>query len=85
MITSPPYGDSQTTVAYGQYSRLAAEWIGLPNARKIDKLAMGGQHSKETLADSPILPAVDKFVQLMKSERGRCRRFTLTLGVASIQ
>ncbi|MCY3741955.1 MAG: DNA methyltransferase [Candidatus Poribacteria bacterium] len=44
VITSPPYGDSQTTVAYGQYSRLAAEWIGLPNARKIDKLAMGGQH-----------------------------------------
>ena len=44
VITSPPYGDSQTTVAYRQYSRLAAEWIGLPNARKVDKLAMGGQH-----------------------------------------
>ena len=60
VITSPPYGDSPTTVAYGQYSRFAAEWIGLPNARKIDKLSMGGQHSDESLADSPILPAIDK-------------------------
>ncbi|MXV73732.1 DNA methyltransferase [Candidatus Poribacteria bacterium] len=70
VITSPPYGDSQTTVAYGQYSRLAAEWIGLPNARKIDKLAMGGQHSKEILKDSPISPAVDK-IRLVDEKRAR--------------
>ena len=60
VITSPPYGDSQTTVAYGQFSRLAAEWIGLPNARKVDKLAMGGLRSKETLTDSPVSSAVEK-------------------------
>jgi len=60
VITSPPYGDSQTTVAYGQFSRLAAEWIGLPNARKVDKLAMGGLRSKETLTDSPVSAAVNK-------------------------
>jgi len=60
VITSPPYGDSQTTVAYGQFSRLAAEWIGLPNARKVDKLAMGGTRSKETLTDSPVSAAVEK-------------------------
>ena len=30
VITSPPYGDSHTTVAYGQFSRLSAEWLGLP-------------------------------------------------------
>ena len=59
-MTSPPYGDSQTTVAYGQFSRLAAEWIGLPNARKVDKLAMGGTRSKETLTDSPVSAAVEK-------------------------
>ena len=58
VITSPPYGDSHTTVAYGQFSRLAAEWIGLPNARKIDKLTMGGQHSKEILTDSPVTEAI---------------------------
>ena len=70
VITSPPYGDSQTTVAYGQYSRLAAEWIGLPNARKIDKLAMGGQHSKKILKDSPISPAIDK-IRLVDEKRAR--------------
>ena len=60
VMTSPPYGDSQTTVAYGQFSRLAAEWIGLPNARKVDKLAMGGTRSKETLTASPVSSAVEK-------------------------
>ena len=60
VITSPPYGDSQTTVAYGQFSRLAAEWIGLPNARKVDKIAMGGIRSKETLIGSPVSSAVEK-------------------------
>ena len=70
VITSPPYGDSQTTVAYGQYSRLAAEWIGLPNARKIDKLAMGGQHSEEALTDSPISSAIDK-IRLVDEKRAR--------------
>ncbi|MDE2698017.1 MAG: DNA modification methylase, partial [Gemmatimonadota bacterium] len=27
VITSPPYGDSKTTVAYGQYSSFGSEWI----------------------------------------------------------
>jgi hypothetical protein len=28
VVTSPPYGDSQTTVAYGQFSRLVLQWLG---------------------------------------------------------
>ncbi|WP_202707737.1 hypothetical protein [Sporosalibacterium faouarense] len=28
IITSPPYGDSKSTVAYGQFSRLSIQWIG---------------------------------------------------------
>ncbi|MYB64683.1 DNA methyltransferase [Candidatus Poribacteria bacterium] len=60
VITSPPYGDSQTTVAYGQFSRLSAEWIGLPDARKIDKIAMGGQRTSQTLQNSPISNAINK-------------------------
>lgn len=27
ILTSPPYGDSKTTVAYGQYSRLPWQWL----------------------------------------------------------
>ena len=42
VLTSPPYGDSRTTVAYGQYSTLSNEWMGVKNARKIDSSLMGG-------------------------------------------
>lgn len=41
VLTSPPYGDSHTTVAYGQYSRLSAAWLDLPHAEKIDSKLMG--------------------------------------------
>ncbi|WP_028284026.1 DNA methyltransferase [Olleya marilimosa] len=42
VVTSPPYGDSKTTVAYGQFSRWANEWFEFDNAKKIDSLLMGG-------------------------------------------
>lgn len=42
VITSPPYGDSQTTVAYGQYSRFANQWMGIDDASGVDKRLMGG-------------------------------------------
>jgi hypothetical protein len=42
VLTSPPYGDSRTTVAYGQFSTLANEWAGINYARKIDSMLMGG-------------------------------------------
>ncbi|MDR2577352.1 MAG: 50S ribosomal protein L11 methyltransferase [Chitinispirillales bacterium] len=38
VLTSPPYGDSRTTVAYGQFSTLSNEWLGINNARKIDSM-----------------------------------------------
>ncbi|RKU38283.1 DNA methyltransferase [Candidatus Poribacteria bacterium] len=70
VITSPPYGDSQTTVAYGQFSRLSAEWIGLPDARKVDKLAMGGHHSKEVLTDAPVSSPIEK-IRSVDEKRAR--------------
>lgn len=42
VITSPPYGDSHTTVAYGQFSRLSNEWLGIEDAGKIDRKLLGG-------------------------------------------
>lgn len=48
VITSPPYGDSHTTVAYGQYSRLSAAWLGLSEPGRVDNRLMGGTVSKET-------------------------------------
>ncbi len=47
VITSPPYGDSRTTVAYGEYSRLSLQWMNIYNLSDkeittIDKSLMGG-------------------------------------------
>ena len=47
IITSPPYGDSRTTVAYGQFSRLSSQWIDMfkdPNeASGVDNELLGGK------------------------------------------
>ncbi|MEG1634974.1 MAG: DNA methyltransferase [Rikenellaceae bacterium] len=42
VVTSPPYGDSKTTVAYGQFSRWANEWFRFDNAKSVDNMLMGG-------------------------------------------
>jgi len=42
VLTSPPYGDSKTTVAYGQFSNFANEWLDYNKARQVDKMLMGG-------------------------------------------
>lgn len=47
IVTSPPYGDSRTTVAYGQFSRLANKWLDIENATQIDNKLMGGRIYKE--------------------------------------
>ena len=43
IVTSPPYGDSHTTVAYGQFSRLANEWLGYEGAGTLDNRLLGGK------------------------------------------
>lgn len=51
ILTSPPYGDSRTTVAYGQFSRLSWQWIMSDrNIYKLDENLLGGKIivSKET-------------------------------------
>jgi DNA modification methylase len=49
IITSPPYGDSRTTVAYGQFSRLSAQWLDIfenpDKASTIDNELLGGRPS----------------------------------------
>ena len=52
IITSPPYGDSRTTVAYGEYSRLSLQWINPSNLddreiMKLDKTLMGGKKYRD--------------------------------------
>jgi hypothetical protein len=56
IMTSPPYGDSKTTVSYGQFSRLPLQWIsdlldkylGIPTiAENCDDHLLGGKYSIE--------------------------------------
>ena len=66
VVTSPPYGDSGTTVAYGQFSRLANEWLGFENAAAVDRRLMGGCKPKELLplGDANLDTAVGKIEKL---------------------
>lgn len=50
IITSPPYGDSRTTVAYGQFSRLSLQWLDLvkDDELQIDRKLMGGMVDSKT-------------------------------------
>lgn len=63
IVTSPPYGDSRTTVAYGEYSRLSLQWIDLYDLSEkeimgLDRSLMGGKKYRngfEYLLNSPTL------------------------------
>lgn len=52
VITSPPYGDSRTTVAYGQFSRVSLQWCDFDSLTykeiiDIDKNLLGGTPYKK--------------------------------------
>ena len=60
VLTSPPYGDSRTTVAYGQFSFFANLWAGYDNANKIDSQLMGGKATKHIFNGSIITKDIKK-------------------------
>lgn len=69
IITSPPYGDSRTTVAYGEYSRLSLQWIKSDNLSEkeiisVDKSLMGGKKYRNgfemILKSNTLRSALDK-------------------------
>jgi DNA modification methylase len=60
VLTSPPYGDSKTTVAYGQFSCLSNEWLGFVSARQIDNMLMGGKKTKKIYEKGIISDCIKK-------------------------
>jgi len=44
VVTSPPYGDHRTTVAYGQFSKHPGLWLDLPSESllDVDSVGLGG-------------------------------------------
>lgn len=65
IVTSPPYGDSHTTVAYGQFSRWSNEWFGFENAQTLDSLLMGGKKNSTAIFD---IKSVVPELSLIKNE-----------------
>jgi len=73
VLTSPPYGDSRTTVAYGQFSTLSNEWTGIDYARKIDGMLMGGIKAKSTIKTGVI---ADYISEVNKVDNNRALEVT---------
>jgi len=75
IVTSPPYGDSRTTVAYGQFSRLALQWLGYDDKDTIaiDKTCLGGIPTKDMARkfESPSLGTVLDKISAQDERRAR--------------
>jgi site-specific DNA-methyltransferase (cytosine-N4-specific) len=74
LVTSPPYGDSHTTVAYGQYSRYLSLWLGFDETEvmNVDKVGLGGRVYKEMEdLESHTLDAIVKEIYGKDKTRGK--------------
>ena len=76
VITSPPYGDSRTTVAYGQYSSFGSEWINNLNGHagnsgySIDRECLGKESQlSDDLNDYDILTEVVEKIKSVDPKR----------------
>lgn len=69
VITSPPYGDSRTTVAYEQFSRFANEWLEIEEAAKLHKKMLGGTKIHEEINFG--IPELDSTISQISSIKRR--------------
>lgn len=69
VVTSPPYGDHGTTVAYGQFSKHPGLWLELPEQEEllsVDKVGLGGKKKGEfSNLKSPLL---DDTIEIIKQK-----------------
>jgi len=76
IVTSPPYGDHSTTVAYGQFSKYPAHWISLDydDIRSVDRRGLGGRARREfepSALGSPLLDETYKMVHANNPKRAK--------------
>ena len=69
VITSPPYGDTKTTVAYEQFSRFANEWLEIEKPEKLHSKMLGGKTIKEEIAFG--IPELDNAISKISSVKRR--------------
>ena len=91
VVTSPPYGDSRTTVAYGEYSRLSLQWLDLFDLTEkeimgIDKSLMGGDKYRNgfeyTIPSSILRESLEKIKDIDLERAGDVYSFYLDLSNA---
>lgn len=86
ILTSPPYGDSRTTVAYGQFSTFINEWLGFKEARKLDSRLLGGKKAKNIYGKTCIKEYI---IEIEKIDKNRALEissfyFDLELSIQSL-
>ena len=88
VVTSPPYGDSRTTVAYGEYSRLSLQWMNLFELTEkeimgIDKSLMGGDKYRNgfeyTIPSTTLKTSLEKIKDIDLERAGDVYSFYLDL------
>lgn len=88
VVTSPPYGDSRTTVAYGEYSSLTLQWLDLfeltdKEIISIDKFLMGGSKFKNgfeyTIPSKTLKNSLEKIKDIDLERAGDVYSFYLDL------
>ncbi len=70
VVTSPPYGDSRTTVAYGQFSRLSLRWLGLEE--NVDRTSLGSK-ARDISRDLPSGVLYDFVARIADKNEKRAR------------
>ena len=80
IVTSPPYGDSPTTVAYGQFTRYPLLWLGYDKKKvyELDKLGLGGQKKPEVALNSNTLDNTLRKIAKKDEERAEITRSFFT-------
>jgi len=75
VITSPPYGDHSTTVAYGQFSQdpaIIADERGYDEMKDVDKKGLGGSYSQEPIESlTRYSAALERTLNALREKDGR--------------
>lgn len=64
ILTSPPYGDSRTTVAYGQFSYFANLLLGAGHAHNLDNFLLGGKKNPDLYDKFSIAKTIAKIAAI---------------------
>jgi len=64
LITSPPYGDSKTTVAYEQFSKLPIKWLGLDEGFKDHQLGAKEKSCEKVLPSDELNQCLEEIKRI---------------------